>query len=165
MVGAGAAGLYVALRAAEAGARVALVSRKRLAETVSESASYWAQGGLAAALGPDDSPGRHAQDTLEAGRGLCRTAAVETLADEAPGAVEELRRPRGRLRHPSPTARWRWPWRAATPRGRIVHAGGSATGQRDHRLAASSSPPSLGSRFSNAPRLSPCGATASAAPG
>ena len=70
VVGAGAAGLYAALRAAEAGARVALVSRKRLAETVSESASYWAQGGLAAALGPDDSPRRHAQDTLQAGRNL-----------------------------------------------------------------------------------------------
>src|SRR5512134_3031969 len=81
VVGAGAAGLYVALRAAEAGQRVALVSRKVLAEAVSESASYWAQGGLAAALATDDSPARHAHDTLNAGRGLCRTAAVEALAD------------------------------------------------------------------------------------
>ena len=48
VVGGGAAGLYVALRAAERGARVTLVSRKPLAE----SASYWAQGGLAAALAP-----------------------------------------------------------------------------------------------------------------
>ena len=58
VVGAGAAGLYVALRAAEEGSRVALVSRKRLAETVTENASYWAQGGLAAALAPDDSTQR-----------------------------------------------------------------------------------------------------------
>ncbi|MHB1571285.1 MAG: FAD-dependent oxidoreductase, partial [Solirubrobacteraceae bacterium] len=50
VVGAGAAGMFTALRAAEAGARVVLVSRKRLAETVRESASFWAQGGLAAAL-------------------------------------------------------------------------------------------------------------------
>src|SRR6185295_13864094 len=55
VVGGGAAGLYVALRAAEHGAEVTLVSRKPLAE----SASYWAQGGLAAALAPDDSPARH----------------------------------------------------------------------------------------------------------
>src|SRR5213592_2381353 len=86
VVGGGAAGLYVALRAAEQGARVTLVSRKPLAE----SASYWAQGGLAAALAPDDSPARHADDTLNAGRGLCRAAAVEALVEAAPGAVAEL---------------------------------------------------------------------------
>src|SRR5438874_10316739 len=87
VVGGGAAGLYVALRAAELGARVVLISRKPLAE----SASYWAQGGLAAALAPDDSPARHADDTLNAGRGLCRADAVQTLTREAPGAVAELR--------------------------------------------------------------------------
>src|SRR5215211_5239795 len=87
VVGGGAAGLHVALRAAELGARVALVSRKPLAE----SASYWAQGGLAAALAPDDSPARHAHDTLNAGRGLCRAEAVEVLTLAAPAAVEELR--------------------------------------------------------------------------
>jgi L-aspartate oxidase len=128
VVGAGAAGLYVALRAAGAGASVALVSRKRLAETVSESASYWAQGGLAAALAPDDSPARHAGDTLDAGRGLCRTAAVEALANEAPRAVAELvemgvgfdTEPDGELAlalEGGHTAR------------RIIHAGGSATGK------------------------------------
>ena len=68
VVGGGAAGLFVAIRSAEAGARTVLVSRKPLAE----SSSYWAQGGLAAALAPDDSPDRHADDTLNAGRGLCR---------------------------------------------------------------------------------------------
>ena len=56
MVGGGAAGLYVSFEAAERGARVALVSRKPLAE----SASFWAQGGLAASLAADDSPERHA---------------------------------------------------------------------------------------------------------
>ena len=61
VVGGGAAGLYAALRAAEQGARVTLVSRKPLAE----SASYWAQGGLAAALAPDDSPARHAMPRSE----------------------------------------------------------------------------------------------------
>src|SRR5436189_5333774 len=87
VVGGGAAGLYVALRAAEHGARVTLVSRKPLAA----SASYWAQGGLAAALAPDDSPARHADDTLNAGRGLCRADAVETLTREAPASIAEPR--------------------------------------------------------------------------
>jgi L-aspartate oxidase len=128
VVGAGAAGMYTALCAAEAGAQVALVSRKRLREAVQESASYWAQGGLAAALAPGDSPERHARDTIAAGRGLCRTAAVEALVHEAPGAVEELvargvgfdTRPDGSLAlalEGGHTAR------------RIVHAGGSATGK------------------------------------
>ena len=56
VVGGGAAGLHVALEAAEAGAETVLVSRKPLAE----SSSFWAQGGLAAALAADDSPERHA---------------------------------------------------------------------------------------------------------
>lgn len=88
VVGGGAAGLYVALRAAEAGAQVVLVSRKPLAD----SASYRAQGGLAAALASDDSPERHTADTLAAGRGLCRRSAVDALAHGAPEAVAELRR-------------------------------------------------------------------------
>ena len=127
MVGAGAAGMYVALRAAEAGARVVLVLRKHLRESVQESASFWAQGGLAAALAPDDSPDRHRQDTIAAGRGLCRAAAVEALVREAPEAVEELvargvgfgpdRRSLALALEGGHSAR------------RIVHAGGSATGK------------------------------------
>jgi L-aspartate oxidase len=134
VVGGGAAGLYVALRAAEHGAAVTLVSRKPL----SESASYWAQGGLAAALAPNDSPARHAQDTLNAGRGLCRSAAVEVLTREAPAAVAELIE-RGVRFDPEPDAR---PSPPADPTAglalalegghsarRIVHAGGAQTGR------------------------------------
>jgi L-aspartate oxidase len=128
VVGGGAAGLYVALRAAEHGARVALVSRKPLAE----SASYWAQGGLAAALAPDDSPARHAQDTLNAGRGLCRSAAVEVLTREAPAAVAELRR-RGVRFDLEPGAAGAGGLSLALEGGhsarRIVHAGGAQTGR------------------------------------
>ena len=65
VVGAGAAGLYAALAAAREGARVVLVSRSPLAQ----SASYWAQGGIAAAIAAEDSPDRHLADTLTAGRG------------------------------------------------------------------------------------------------
>ena len=71
VVGAGAAGLYTALVAAREGARVALVSRSPLAET----ASYWAQGGIAAALAVYDSPEQHLADTIAAGRGSCRPSA------------------------------------------------------------------------------------------
>jgi L-aspartate oxidase len=128
VVGGGAAGLYVALRAAEHGARVTLVSRKPLAE----SASYWAQGGLAAALAPDDSPARHAQDTLNAGRGLCRSEAVDALTREAPAAVAELRE-RGVRFDPDPGAAEADALSLALEGGhsarRIVHAGGAQTGR------------------------------------
>src|SRR5204863_10162424 len=73
VVGAGAAGLYAALTAARQGARVALVSATPLAE----SASYWAQGGLAAAMAFDDSPQLHLEDTIVAGRGAVRPSAAE----------------------------------------------------------------------------------------
>src|SRR3954469_21659792 len=89
VVGAGAAGLFAALTAAQKGATVTLVSARPLAET----ASYWAQGGAAAALALDDSPAIHLQDTLEAGRGLTRKSAAEVVADEAPARVPELQEP------------------------------------------------------------------------
>ena len=86
VVGGGAAGLWAALCAAEEGGSVCLVSRKSLAE----SSSFHAQGGLAAALDPDDSPEQHFEDTMAAGRNLCRTSAVEALTLEGPGVVEDL---------------------------------------------------------------------------
>jgi L-aspartate oxidase len=128
VVGAGAAGMYVSLRAAEAGARVVLVSRKRLREAVRESASFWAQGGLAAALAEGDSPERHAQDTIDAGRGLCRTAAVEALVHEAPGAVQELIA-RGVGFDIGPDGSLALALEGGHSARRIVHAGGSATGK------------------------------------
>jgi L-aspartate oxidase len=124
VVGGGAAGLYVALRAAEHGARVALVSRKPLAE----SASFWAQGGLAAALAPDDSPARHADDTVNAGRGLCRAEAVETLTCEAPAAVAELRE-RGVRFDTEDDGSLSLALEGGHSARRIVHAGGAQTGR------------------------------------
>ncbi len=125
VVGAGAAGLFAALTAAREGARVALVSARPLAET----ASYWAQGGAAAALAVDDSPELHLQDTLVAGRGLTRRAAAEVVTDEAPARVAELQRlgvqfdadRRGDLA---------LGLEGGHSRRRIIHAGGSATGRR-----------------------------------
>ncbi|MGA1212680.1 MAG: FAD-dependent oxidoreductase, partial [Solirubrobacterales bacterium] len=86
VVGGGAAGFWAAVRAAEEGGSVCLISRKPL----SESSSYWAQGGLAAALEPSDSPTAHARDTVAAGRDLCRPSAVDFLTAQAPAAVEDL---------------------------------------------------------------------------
>jgi L-aspartate oxidase len=124
VVGGGAAGLHVALDAAEAQARVTLVSRKPLAE----SSSFWAQGGLAAALADDDSPQRHAADTVAAGRGLCVSAAVDALTREAPAAVEQLER-RGVRFDRDPDGRLALGLEGGHSARRIVHAGGSETGR------------------------------------
>ncbi|MGX6449597.1 FAD-dependent oxidoreductase, partial [Patulibacter sp. S7RM1-6] len=86
VVGAGAAGLYAALRAARDGAEVTVISATPLAET----ASYWAQGGVAAALAVDDGAAEHLADTERAGRGLVRRSAAEVLCREAPEAVADL---------------------------------------------------------------------------
>jgi len=124
VVGGGAAGLHAALEVASHGARVALVSRKPLAE----SSSFWAQGGLAAALAPDDSPDRHAADTLSAGRGLCRTSAVEVLTAGAPDAVELLRS-RGVSFDLEAGGELALGLEGGHSARRIVHAGGSETGR------------------------------------
>ena len=124
VVGAGAAGLHAAARAAAAGAGVVLISRKPL----QESSSYWAQGGLAAALAPDDSPDRHAADTLAAGRGLCRTAAVRALVEEAPAAVEWLRA-HGVSFDADELGELSLGLEGGHTARRIVHAGGSETGR------------------------------------
>ncbi|MEA5582803.1 L-aspartate oxidase [Nodularia harveyana UHCC-0300] len=85
VVGAGAAGLYTALCLPEK-LRVGLITK----ETVSLSASDWAQGGIAAAIAPEDSPSLHIEDTLQAGAGLCDRPAVEFLAQEAPKCIQSL---------------------------------------------------------------------------
>jgi L-aspartate oxidase len=59
-------------------------------EPLSLSASDWAQGGIAAAIAPDDSPTLHYQDTLQAGVGLCDSAAVEMLVEQAPQCIQDL---------------------------------------------------------------------------
>jgi len=125
VVGAGAAGLYTALQAAGAGARVALVSATPLAE----SASYWAQGGLAVALAAGDSPDLHLRDTTVAGRGAMRESAARVLVDEAAlalGDLEALGVSFDRDRY----GRLALGLEGGHSARRIVHAGGSATGRR-----------------------------------
>jgi L-aspartate oxidase len=125
VVGAGAAGLYTALTAAREGARVTLVSATPLAG----SSSYWAQGGLAAAMAADDSPDLHFADTVKAGRGSTRESAARVLCTEAPHAVEELERLGVRFdadRH----GQLALGLEGGHSARRIVHAGGAATGRR-----------------------------------
>src|SRR3954465_10321137 len=125
VVGAGAAGLYAALTAAGTGARGALVSATPLART----ASYWAQGGLAAALAVDDSPDLHREDTERAGRNLARSSAAAVLCREAPRTVSDLERAGVHFdadRHGNLALGLE----GGHSRRRVVHAGGSATGRR-----------------------------------
>lgn len=85
VLGSGIAGLFFALKVAPHG-RVAIVTKKQSAD----SNTNWAQGGIAAVLGADDSVENHVRDTLEAGAGLCRQNIVETIVGEGPDAIAEL---------------------------------------------------------------------------
>jgi L-aspartate oxidase len=125
VVGAGAAGLYAALCAAREGAEVALVSATPLART----ASYWAQGGLAAALAEDDSFELHLRDTELAGRALVRRSAAEVLVHEAPDRVRDLQA-LGVHFDADRFGRLALGLEGGHSVRRVVHAGGSATGRR-----------------------------------
>jgi L-aspartate oxidase len=122
VVGGGVAGLYAALCTAEE-ADVLVLTKGKLRS----SASYLAQGGVAAAMGGDDSPALHAADTLRAGRGLCRESAVQALVEEAPARVMDL----GALGvpfDPEPGLE------GGHSRRRVRHVAGAATGKEILRV-------------------------------
>ncbi|KWV46949.1 L-aspartate oxidase [Bradyrhizobium macuxiense] len=139
IIGGGAAGLMTALELAPE--PVVLLSKSPLG---AEASSMWAQGGLAAAVGDDDTPALHLADTIAAGAGLCDEAATCRIVDAAPAAVERLaglgvafdRRPDGG---------WRLGLEAAHGRNRIVHATGDGTGREIMRalIAAVRRSPSI----------------------
>lgn len=85
IVGAGLAGLFLALKLAPR--RVTVLSQAPLGQA---SASAWAQGGLAAALAPEDNPDLHARDTIAAGAGLVDPAIAHLIAREGPARVLDL---------------------------------------------------------------------------
>jgi L-aspartate oxidase len=134
VLGSGVAGLSAAVRLADgAHRRVGVLTKADLAQ----SATRWAQGGIAAAVGGDeDSADLHLADTLAAGAGLCDVDAVRVLADEGPGRVDELialgavfdREVGGRL------ARAR---EGGHSTARVLHAGGAATGAEVERALVS----------------------------
>jgi L-aspartate oxidase len=135
IVGGGIAGLSVALRLPEH-LRVALFTKGQLGE----SNTRYAQGGLTVALGADDSPEFHFQDTIDAGAGLCDQAAVRILTEEAPAAVRWLismgvqfdRAQPGSDAHATGDGLLLGR-EAAHSRWRVLHAGGDATGAEIER--------------------------------
>ncbi len=86
IIGGGIAGLSTALRLADAGHRLAVVTKTELSET----ASYRAQGGIAAVMAPDDSLTDHKSDTVRAGAGLCHADIVERVVGEGPDCIRWL---------------------------------------------------------------------------
>ena len=128
VVGSGIAGLTAALRLRQRVDRVLLVTKTVLPD----GSTQWAQGGIAAALDPADSPDEHLHDTLVAGAGVCDEEAVRILVSEGPARVRELvtlgmdfdRGPDGEI---SLTRE------GGHGRDRIAHAGGDATGKEISR--------------------------------
>jgi L-aspartate oxidase len=129
ILGSGVAGLSAAIQAAARDLKVGVMTKADL----SQSATQWAQGGVAAVLGGDeDSTDQHLADTLGAGDGLCDLDAVRILVEEGPRRVQELialgaefdRDAAGGLS----LAR-----EGGHTHARIVHAGGAATGAEIER--------------------------------
>ena len=122
VVGSGIAGLITALQLAPS--PVVLVTRAALGH---ESSSLWAQGGIAASLGPDDDPGQHLHDTLEAGAGLCDVDVARSILSGARAAIGLLEA-YGVHFDRAAGGGYALGLEAAHGRHRIVHAGGDATG-------------------------------------
>ncbi|MEM4657862.1 MAG: L-aspartate oxidase [Candidatus Methanosuratincola sp.] len=123
VAGSGLAGLYAALYAARMGRRVALLTKS----TLEESNSYWAQGGIAAVMDPEDSTIFHFEDTIKAGRGLCNPEAVRILVEEGPERVKDLIDLGMKFdvgKHGLDLA-----LEGGHSKRRILHAGGSSTGK------------------------------------
>ena len=127
VIGAGVAGLAFTLHLPPH-LRVALLTKGALGE----SNTRYAQGGLSAAVGPDDSPRLHLEDTLAAGAGLCDLGAVERLVEGAPEAVAWLIGI-GTQFDAGPDGTPLLGREAAHSRRRVLHAGGDATGAEIER--------------------------------
>src|SRR5579863_6257248 len=122
VIGAGVAGLRAAIDLAAAG-RVLVVAK----DTLRESSSEYAQGGIAVALGDDDEVELHEQDTITAGDGLCDQAAVRALVEEGPAAIQELIDWGANFDREGP--RLALTREGAHSRRRILHAHGDSTGR------------------------------------
>src|SRR5688500_10959832 len=123
VVGSGVACLQTAWRASAGGDVIMLTKR-----SLFDSATAYAQGGIAAALGAGDSTKLHRQDTLAAGAALCDAAAVEVLVEEGPARVRELQAAGAEFDVDYDTGRLQLGREAAHSRKRIVHAHGDQTG-------------------------------------
>ncbi|HZG55787.1 L-aspartate oxidase [Paenibacillus sp.] len=131
VIGSGIAGLYTALKAADAGQRVTMIAKKSLLE----SNTRYAQGGIAAVISDEDSPLYHRQDTLIAGAGLCMAEAVDVLVHEGPDGVQELIR-FGTNFDREAGGEYALTMEGAHSQRRILHAQGDATGAEIVRALA-----------------------------
>ena len=122
VVGAGVAGLRAALELAPAG-RVLVITK----DSLRESSSEYAQGGIAAAMNDDDEVGLHETDTVSAGDGLCDPAAVRTLVEEAPAAIEQLIEWGAAFDREG--TKLLFAREGAHSRNRVLHANGDSTGR------------------------------------
>ena len=127
VIGAGVAGLRAAIELAPAG-RVLVVAK----ESLRESASEYAQGGIAAALADDDEIGLHESDTIYAGDGLCEREAVHALVEDGPAAIEELIGWGAEFDREG--SRLAFAREGANSRNRILHAHGDSTGREIARV-------------------------------
>lgn len=122
VIGSGLAGMSAALRIADH-APVVLVTKQYLGA----GSSAWAQGGIAAALGPGDSVDAHVRDTLGAGAGMSDARAARQVCGDAPGVVDALARLGVRFDHDARGLALAREGAHSLPR--VVHAGGDATGR------------------------------------
>ncbi len=122
VVGAGVAGLRAAIELAPAG-RVLVIAK----DSLRESSSEYAQGGIAAALSDDDEVELHEQDTIAAGDGLCNLDAVRTLVEEGPSAIEQLMEWGAAFDREG--SRLLFAREGAHSRSRVLHAHGDSTGR------------------------------------
>ncbi len=122
IVGSGIGGLYTALMAREHGTVLVITKGN-----INDSNTRYAQGGIAAAVGQDDSPQLHLEDTLKAGAGLSDEEAVRILTEEAPARIADL----VNFRVPFDTldGEIALTLEAAHSVPRVLHAGGDATGE------------------------------------
>ena len=128
VVGSGIAGLTAALRLRHHVRKILVVTK----DVLSAGSTQWAQGGIAAALGPEDTPEQHEHDTLVAGAGACDPEAVRILVNEGPDAVRELIA-LGAIFDHSAEGELSLTREGGHHRDRIAHAGGDATGAEIQR--------------------------------
>lgn len=133
VIGSGVAGLSAAINARKLGLSVLLLTK----DLLSTGSTAWAQGGIAAALGPKDSPTAHLADTLEAGAGLCNENAVRTLVEEGPKAIENLIS-LGTVFDLDAQGNVALTREGGHRQDRIAHAGGDATGAEISRALVAS---------------------------
>jgi L-aspartate oxidase len=138
VVGSGVAGLRAAIELSNAGSVLVLAK-----SFLSDSATAWAQGGIAVALSDEDEIGLHEQDTINAGDGLCRPEAVALLVEEGPKYITQLIE--WGTEFDRAGTKLAFTREAAHSRSRILHAHGDSTGREISRalLARANSIPHL----------------------